>query len=119
MSQDSEYQMTVDGRDLFDVIRGAVKSAIEDFGTDDRSTDCWLWQEATQRTIEAMNIFNAWRGASPEMAEANRSAVRIFDARGRSIEVLVSAPVARQIEELRAERDHLFGRIRSLGEKSA
>lgn len=112
MSADKDYLMTIDGRDLFDLIRGTVKSAIEDFGTDDRTTACWIWQEATERTIAAMNMWNDWRTKLSGVTSGDRVPVSIFDSHGRRIDVMVSPPVARQIAVLRDERDVLMGELR-------
>jgi hypothetical protein len=108
MSAEKSYLMTIDGRDLFDLIRGTIKSAIEDFGTDDKSTACWIWQEATERTVSAMNMWNNWNKDIARGSDCVREPVRIYDEHGRSIELMLSPQVARQIKALRDERDYLM-----------
>lgn len=116
MSSDSDYLMTIDGRDLFDLIRGTVKSVIEDHGMVDRTTSCWIWQESNERTIAAMNMWNDWRTNLPGVTSGERSPVTVFDKHGRSIDVMVSPIVARQISVLRDERDVLMAELRKARE---
>ncbi|WP_244097331.1 hypothetical protein [Burkholderia cenocepacia] len=69
--------VTLDRRDLFDFARGAIKSALEDYKADDGMTQCWYWQEATNRTealLEALDTKSPYIGVLPEPPMADERA---------------------------------------------
>ncbi|TCG02871.1 hypothetical protein BZM27_52630 [Paraburkholderia steynii] len=59
-----------------------------------------------------MNVWNNWNKDFLRGTDCAREPVRIYDEHGRSIEIMLSPSVARQIAALRAERDYLMGALR-------
>jgi hypothetical protein len=47
---DATNAVTIDRRDLFDFVRGGIKSALEDANAGEGMIASWYWQEATERT---------------------------------------------------------------------
>ncbi|CAE6811557.1 hypothetical protein R69746_05644 [Paraburkholderia aspalathi] len=52
MRDDIPYQVTFDRRDLFDFVRGAIKGVLEDYAEKQGNVECWVHQEAHERTVE-------------------------------------------------------------------
>ncbi|WP_053298878.1 hypothetical protein [Burkholderia multivorans] len=69
---EGENDVTLDRRDLFDFARGAIKSALEDYKVGEGMTQCWYWQEATNRAealLEALDTKSPYIGAPAQAAE--------------------------------------------------
>lgn len=54
MRDDIPYQVTIDRRDLFDFVRGAIKAAIVDYADLSTTTESWAWQEANDRALAVL-----------------------------------------------------------------
>jgi hypothetical protein len=54
MRNDIPYQVTIDRRDLFDFVRGAIKATLDDYADAAENVECWAWQEANDRATEVL-----------------------------------------------------------------
>ncbi len=52
MRDDIPYRVTLDRRDLFDFVRGAIKDILDDYADKAGNVECWAHQEAHDRTVE-------------------------------------------------------------------
>ncbi|WP_429448883.1 hypothetical protein [Paraburkholderia sp. 40] len=78
-SEDARNLVTLDRRDLWDHMRGAIHAALND----KIPKDCvvsWAWEEATNRTYE---IFQKIVDAAPSQAAASAQPPRVHGQRIR------------------------------------
>ncbi|MEW9586351.1 hypothetical protein [Paraburkholderia sp. DGU8] len=60
--------VTIDRRDLFDLVRGGIKSALEDGNVGEGIVATWYWQEATTGPSEFWAISACSTPLSPPAA---------------------------------------------------
>ncbi|KVT68878.1 hypothetical protein [Burkholderia ubonensis] len=71
---EDDNSITLDRRDLFDFVRGAIKSTLQDYKAGEGMTPSWYWQEATNRTeavLEALDTKSPYIEAAPQPAQAD------------------------------------------------
>ncbi|WP_177314476.1 hypothetical protein [Burkholderia ubonensis] len=74
---EEDNSITLDRRDLFDFVRGAIKSTLQDYKAGEGMTPSWYWQEATNRTeavLEALDTKSPYIEAAPQPAQADAPA---------------------------------------------
>ncbi|KVD57297.1 hypothetical protein WI87_18830 [Burkholderia ubonensis] len=74
---EDDNSITLDRRDLFDFVRGAIKSTLQDYKAGEGMTPSWYWQEATNRTeavLEALDTKSPYIEAAPQPAQADAPA---------------------------------------------
>ncbi|KVD11634.1 hypothetical protein WI81_24390 [Burkholderia ubonensis] len=74
---EDDNSITLDRRDLFDFVRGAIKSTLQDYKAGEGMTPSWYWQEATNRTeavLEALDTTSPYIEAAPQPAQAEAPA---------------------------------------------
>jgi hypothetical protein len=74
----SKDDVMIDRRDLFDFVRGGIKSALQDGAGSVGMVASWFWQEATERTervLGNLGVFDALAAThAPAMAETQTDA---------------------------------------------
>ncbi|KWE77245.1 hypothetical protein WL78_00340 [Burkholderia ubonensis] len=74
---EDDNSITLDRRDLFDFVRGAIKSTLQDYKAGEGMTPSCYWQEATNRTeavLEALHTKSPYIEAAPQPAQADAPA---------------------------------------------
>lgn len=82
MRDDIPYRVTLDRRDLFDFVRGAIKGILDDYADKAGNVECWAHQEAHERTIE---LFAKLKLPGPDTALIETPAPEAIRARCKAL----------------------------------